>query len=285
MFIIYGISPKAAVVGQVPLQCPRCGVVAPHALVRRWSVAHVFWLPLFSFGAQHLLGCPSCQAAHPFSPPPGMAAPIPFLHRFGCLIVLLLPLAMLAAMFVAAMLSRPSDKSANTAARFAFWDFERHLDAGRVYGNNPEASDLGASIRMLLLLVADRSLAPETASIAVCVEPGSPKRVVIVVRLPQLKRCSDSWRREFLDKVRDLLRDQLASGDEVVVGLKGTTFYGATADGSVGGAWSVQVGSSVSARPLEEAFAQRPSVSAGQGEERGAGEDRDDDRPGEGDSK
>ncbi len=259
MFIIYGSSPKVAVVGQVPIQCPRCGVVAPHALLRRWSVAHIYWFPLFSHGVQHLLACPACQAAHPFSPPPGVASPIPFLHRFGCATLLLLPLLALAAMVVVAAIMRPTDRSSNTAARFAFWDFERELVSGRVYGNSEEASDVGDSIRSLLRLRADRSLAPERAAIAVRVDPGSPKRVVILVQLDQLRHGSDSWRREFLDEVKALLQGRLAPEDVVIIGLKGTTFYGATGTGPAGAQWMVQVGSSVSTRLLEDAFAPWPN--------------------------
>lgn len=101
LFIIHGTSDKQAVVGQIHAQCPSCGIVGPHVHIRLWRVEHALGFPLFSHRVAHVLGCPSCQAAHPFVPTSGNALPLPFLHRFGCSILVLLAILASAALALA----------------------------------------------------------------------------------------------------------------------------------------------------------------------------------------
>ncbi len=265
MFIITGSSPRQEVVTVTTTQCPRCGVFGPHSVLRTWTVRHVYWVPYTCCGMTPYLACATCRAVYPFQPPPGMVRELPFLGRFGCLLLPLVPALLFAAVFVVALCSPappPRSVRPQTGARE---ELERHLASGAVFAEGEKATEIGAQVKQCFQLGADPSLEPEKAAIAVRSLPGPPRRFVIVIQFDGLRRCSDTWRLDLLAKLQNLLKGSLRPEDEVIVGLRGAMCYGAIAQGRMDADWTIQVGDMVDSSDLGRALLAPPAASSGTG--------------------
>jgi hypothetical protein len=83
--------PRTQVLAPVQVQCPRCYQMAVHQVARHYFSVHVYFIPMFSAGTEHEYICSSCYLSRQ-GPVPAGAISKPFLHRFGCLVFVVLPI-------------------------------------------------------------------------------------------------------------------------------------------------------------------------------------------------
>lgn len=145
----------------------------------------------------------------------------------------------------------PSSDS-NQAGSAALHELESHLQRGRAYGQGPGGEVIASGMRELL----DTSIGD---ALAVQVVPGNPERIVVVLKLPDLRRFSTEMRESWLEDFGTTVREGFGATDStVVVGIRGAVFYGAVATMEPGSRrWNVRTGRIVSTQPLEEALTRR----------------------------
>lgn len=138
----------------------------------------------------------------------------------------------------------------SSAARL---DLERHFLAGRAYGDGPGGAEIAAAMRELL----DPGMGD---TLVVRVVPGEPKTIVALLRLRDLRDFSDEMREEWLDSFGETIRSELGETDaNIVVGIRGSFFYGAVATMRPGAPdWRVDTGSMVSTNPIDFALSPPP---------------------------
>ena len=146
----------------------------------------------------------------------------------------------------------------NTESSAALRALEDHLSRGQAYGEGPGGDVLAAAMADML----DEDIGD---SLALHVTPGSPERIVVVLKLPDLRDFSDSDRQEWLDSFGQLVRDGFGATDaQIVVGIRGNVFFGAVAQMAPGAStWSTETGTVVSSQPLADALAAPSTPPAG----------------------
>lgn len=140
----------------------------------------------------------------------------------------------------------------------ALRELEGHLSRGEAYGEGPGGAMIAAAMRPML--------DPEIGdALAVHVTEGNPERIVLVLKLPDLRDFSDAQRQEWLDSFGETVREGFGATDsQIVVGIRGNLFYGAVATMSpTATTWNVETGSVVSNRPLEDALNAEVQPAAG----------------------
>jgi hypothetical protein len=60
VMLIFGLGTTETLLSTLVYGCERCGVSAPHELVKRARKFSLFFIPLFSVGTRYLDGCTSC---------------------------------------------------------------------------------------------------------------------------------------------------------------------------------------------------------------------------------
>ncbi len=78
--------------GQHPYNCRACGARTTAFVLHEYTSVHLGEIPLFSFGSRFLHACDACRARNQ-GPRPTGAPGLPFMHRFGALVVFGIPLA------------------------------------------------------------------------------------------------------------------------------------------------------------------------------------------------
>jgi hypothetical protein len=155
-----------------------------------------------------------------------------------------------------------SDDDESAASSAALHALEGHLSRGQAYGEGPGGDVLAAAMRDML----DADIGD---ALAIHVTPGSPERIVVILKLPDLRDFSDGDRQEWLDSFGELVRSGFGATDaQIVVGIRGNVFFGAVAQMAPGATtWSTETGSVVSTQPLTDALA-APSTPPAAGEAR-----------------
>lgn len=82
IIVAFGRSPHAQPLGLEPGTCPACGASGYREVVRRYRVAHVFFVPMFVTGEEVIATCASCGAPERVIAPEGSPPPR-WIHRFG----------------------------------------------------------------------------------------------------------------------------------------------------------------------------------------------------------
>lgn len=83
--------PRTQVLAPLQMQCPSCFQMAVHHVARHYFSVHVYMLPMASAGTEYEYICSSCRVSRAGQAPASAPAK-PFLHRFGCLVFVVLPL-------------------------------------------------------------------------------------------------------------------------------------------------------------------------------------------------
>ena len=65
MFLIFGLSTKAELLGLVSFVCQVCGNAGPHQLVREKTRFSLFFVPLIPIRTRNAVHCPVCGARTP----------------------------------------------------------------------------------------------------------------------------------------------------------------------------------------------------------------------------
>lgn len=239
MFFVWGSSTKLQPAADGVSACTNCN--GRTVIARQYRVFHAFWFPLVSTSGRFFEMCGACGQQRPVEAP-SPVRPRPFLHRFG----FALPLAIL---LVPVLLGIASSSSEGGSERAELRELERSAKRGQAYGATAEAQGLADAARGVVLRAPtdkDRS----DGAVAVTIVDGTPRRVVAVVRLPQLKKWDDIVRREFVQELDASIRLKLAASDELYIGLKGAALYGAIGFSTGDTPVTVEVSKSVDAMRL-----------------------------------
>lgn len=156
-----------------------------------------------------------------------------------------------------------SSDDEETSSSEALRQLESHLSRGQAYGEGPGGAMIAEAMRPML--------DPEIGdALAVHVTSGNPERIVVVLKLPDLRDFSDQQREEWLDSFGETVREGFGATDaQIVVGIRGNLFYGAVATMSpTATTWDVDTGSVVSNRPLDDALNAEAQPAAGPWQDR-----------------
>lgn len=147
-----------------------------------------------------------------------------------------------------------SDEEASNPGAAARRELERHLSRGQAYGEGPGGALIASSMRPML----DQSMGD---ALVVRTIPGNPERIVALLKLRDLRDFSDQDREEWLDSFGETIRQGYGATDShIVVGIRGTVFYGAVAVMTpTATTWDVETGSVVSTDPIDEALGAEPA--------------------------
>lgn len=271
MLYIWGKTNKQQVLQQWAAPCPFCRAQTTHRLLRSYRVAHFFWFPLFSAGDTFAQACTQCGATVAVATPGGTLPQKPLLHRFGFMVPVLGVLAfvgLLGTFIVVAALSAKPDPA--LAARTARLDaLEDHLetlgtwgDKPGTWGNNSEAKRLAASVREAFTTfkqAEDR----KQAAVAVDVIGTSPRRAIIVVRVPSLRHWGGRDRRRLLLQLANAVEPKLGADTQALIGVKGELLFGPIAVRTKQGEWSFKTDDPNAEDRLRDAFAVTANKSKG----------------------
>jgi hypothetical protein len=86
-------------------------------------------------------------------------------------------------------------------------------------------------------------------------EAASPKKVILLVRIDDLRGAKKNERKEFLELFADIVDDEIGPGADLAIGIKGKVFFGAVATRTGKGGVRKSTGSVVDTKPLEAAIA------------------------------
>ncbi|MBZ4401309.1 zinc ribbon domain-containing protein [Myxococcus sp. AS-1-15] len=258
MFIIYGSSAKQQELGERPALCRDCQRETPHRLQRHYSVAHVFWFPLFSLRTKYVLACSRCNL-HSEVPEQsiGHVPTKPVLHRLGGLFPLgAMLFCCVGFPVVGAVTSAVTGTQDGTEVQEERHGFDQRFHA--------QAEDLALQEALQSAFEdAGHTSISVTAASAAVKDQGIR---VITARSTHLKKVSNPDRVKLLELMQRTA-DQRFEKDEVFVGLQGKLLWGGYAHRLPGGAWQ-HVVKSTTTSPKAAAFeallqleAQQPSES------------------------
>lgn len=84
-------------------------------------------------------------------------------------------------------------------------------------------------------------------------EAATPKKVVLLVRLDDLRDAKKGERKEMLDLLAGIVDDEIGPGADLAIGIKGKVFFGAVGTRSGKGMLKKSAGSVVDTKALEAA--------------------------------
>lgn len=136
--------------------------------------------------------------------------------------------------------------------------FESNLNRGQVHAEGPDALHIGNTVR--------QAVEPGDA-LGVKVIPGTPRKIVAIVRFADsqvetLADMSEARRREQINGLIEAVDDAYggAGAEELVVGIRGTLFYGAVGVRRPGQPVEYHTGSIVSTDAIEAALSATPGA-------------------------
>ena len=131
-------------------------------------------------------------------------------------------------------------------------DLESKMVKGKAIGSNASERKIAQAMRELF---EDEDGSKDWAAIVRVDETASPKKVVLLVRMDDLRDVRKGDRKEFLDLLAVEVDAAIGPGADLAIGIKGKVFFGAVATRNGRGALKKTTGSVVDTKPLEAAIA------------------------------
>ncbi len=78
--------PREQEIATVQQACQSCQAQAVHKVTRQYLSVHVYHIPMASTAVEYVYACTRCGFKY-FGPKPAAALGVPFMHRFGCLVI------------------------------------------------------------------------------------------------------------------------------------------------------------------------------------------------------
>src|SRR5687767_10799361 len=214
MIFIWGSYARNVVFHELAT-CTRCNCEREIEFVRTWRTGHFFFFPLFSYNEAVLSRCEHCRREGIASP---TRAPVslPFLDRLGWLF----PVGALTAVFLLVMIfllsgSPPPPRASgprSTSTAEVDGDhgrgttIRRGLDANLSSGDNavmPDEQAIAKAVRGTLeASYKDGGAIRVAARIA---RAGTPKKVIVLVYMRNLRQAEDTSRARMLEDLRRAL--------------------------------------------------------------------------------
>lgn len=164
--------------------------------------------------------------------------------------------AVLTLALVACKPSTKSESSSTTTTngtvandRSGLLDLESKMVKGKAVGSNASEKKIAAAIQELLGEEGET----DWAAVVRVNETAKPKKVVLLVRLDDLRGAKKNDRKEILDLFAAIVDDEIGPGSELAIGIKGKVFFGAVATRTATGSLKKTTGSVVDTKPLEAA--------------------------------
>lgn len=142
--------------------------------------------------------------------------------------------------------------SAAVPSKGGLVQLESKMVKGKAVGANASEKKIAAAINEIL--AGDEGDTDWSAVVRVN-ETSSPKKVVLVVRLDELRGAKKGERKEMLDLFASIIDDEIGPGSELAIGIKGKVFFGAVGTRTARGSLKKSTGSVVDTKPLDEAIA------------------------------
>ena len=181
-----------------------------------------------------------------------MAARISEAMKLTCLSAAVLTLALVACKPSAKSESSSTTTTNGTVANDRsglLLDLESKMVKGKAVGSNASEKKIAAAIQEIL----GEDGETDWAAIVRVNETAKPKKVVLLVRLDDLRGAKKNDRKEILDLFASIVDDEIGPGSELAIGIKGKVFFGAVATRTAAGSLKKTTGSVVDTKPLEAA--------------------------------
>jgi len=173
-----------------------------------------------------------------------------------------LPLIAAAVLAVSVVACKPSSKSETStttttgastpAAKNALIDLESKMVKGKALGSN--ASEKKVAHALMEIFAAEGET--DWSAIVRVNETSTPRKVVVLVRMDDLRHMQKGDRKEVLDLLAAEIDEAIGPGTELAIGIKGKVFFGAVGTRSAGEeTLKKSTGSVVETKPLEDALA------------------------------
>lgn len=147
--------------------------------------------------------------------------------------------------------SQTTTTSASTSTKAGLVDLESKMVKGKALGSNASEKKIAGAIQEIL----GEDGESDWAAVVKVNETASPKKVVLLVRLDDLRGAKKGDRKEILDLFAALVDDEVGPGSDLAIGIKGKIFFGAIATRTGKGTLKKSTGSVVDTKPLEGAIA------------------------------
>jgi hypothetical protein len=139
-----------------------------------------------------------------------------------------------------------------SSTKNALFDLESKMVKGKAVGSNASERKIAAAITEI---VGGDDGGKDWSAIVRVNETASPKKVVLLLHLDDLRGAKKGERQEILDLLVMTIDDEIGPGSDLAIGMKGKVFYGAVATRTGRGAIKKSTGSVVDSKPLEAAIA------------------------------
>jgi hypothetical protein len=130
-------------------------------------------------------------------------------------------------------------------------ELESKMVKGKAIGANASEKKIAAAITEI---VGGDDGEKDWSAIVRVNETASPKKVVLLLRLDDLRGAKKGERKEILDLLASIVDEEIGPGADLAIGIKGKVFFGAVGTRSGEGALKKSTGSVVDTKPLDAAI-------------------------------
>jgi hypothetical protein len=148
--------------------------------------------------------------------------------------------------------SRTTTTNGTVSSREGLIALESKMVKGKAVGSNASEKKIAEAMTAIF---ADDEASKDWAAIARVDEASAPKKVVLLVRMDDLRDVRKGDRKEILELLATEVDEAIGPGADLAIGIKGKVFFGAVGTRTGNGTLKKSTGSAVDSKPLEAAIA------------------------------
>jgi len=148
--------------------------------------------------------------------------------------------------------SQTTTTNGTVSSRDGLVALEAKMVKGKAVGSNASERKIAQAMTDIF---ADDDGSKDWAAIVRVDEAATPKKVVLLVRMDDLRDLRKGDRKEMLELLATEVDEAIGPGADLAIGIKGKVFFGAVGTRNGGGTLKKSTGSVVDSKPLEAAIA------------------------------